>query len=124
MGRDLWSRSTKYQLKALVLLTDMLTELVCHPHTHLGLYHCKVYISSAVFVCVSCRFYCCMRNTCIHLYVFFSVEIEVHPWFVPHNNYEVLVYMHDAVCVCLLQAAAEASNEQTALRQVTNVYTA
>lgn len=34
VGKDLENSSTKYQLKALVLLTDILTELVCPPpHT-------------------------------------------------------------------------------------------
>lgn len=33
VGSDLKDRSTKYQVKALVFLTDMLNELVCNPHT-------------------------------------------------------------------------------------------
>lgn len=45
IGRDLWNRSTKYQLKALVLLTDILTELVCHPPTlgSIHMCHCSVH---------------------------------------------------------------------------------
>ena len=38
VGKDLENSSTKYQLKALVLLTDILTELVCPPPSHIHIH--------------------------------------------------------------------------------------